>query len=223
MALGDQNDISGKLRSLIPGGWFSFLAPIRDIVLYGLASSLNFIYNLLQVVSLQTRIATSQGWFLDLTAWDFFGVRFLRRTNETDASFLPRLQAELVRSRNTRASLIQALFDLTGIKPQIFDPASPDDCGAIGIGTIAIAGGSFAGAGCIGSTNLALQVFVIAHRPPGQGVPNIPGIGYAGLGDGSLQIIDNASLQSTVPDSEIYATVANTLATGITGWTQIQN
>lgn len=60
MAIGDQSDISTRLRQLIPGGWFQQgLVPIRDALLQGASSALSFAYSLLAYVRNQTRIATA--------------------------------------------------------------------------------------------------------------------------------------------------------------------
>src|SRR5579862_5296427 len=105
MATGDVPDIVARLRSLLPP-WFppQGAAPIVDGVLTGIATLLSGIYGLIQYARAQSRIATASGAWLDLIAWDFFGSRFLRRTQETDASFIPRIRSELRRPRLTRAA-----------------------------------------------------------------------------------------------------------------------
>ncbi|MFH7191504.1 hypothetical protein ACHWGL_31895, partial [Klebsiella pneumoniae] len=69
-----------------------------------------------------------------------FGSRFLRRRSETDASFKPRILAELLRPRSTRAAITQVVLDLTGLQPEIYEPWNAGDVGAYDVGTLAYAG-----------------------------------------------------------------------------------
>ena len=75
-----------RLRALLPP-WFADDAPVLDGVLTGVAALLVFVEGFITYAKAQTRVATSTGGFLDLSAFDFFGVRFRRRTGELDAGF----------------------------------------------------------------------------------------------------------------------------------------
>ena len=143
MATGDSPDVQRRLRSLIPGGWFGSIAPIRDAIVGTIADALAGSYALLIAVRNATRRATSIGWLLDLDAWGFFGAAFIRRPQENDASFRARYKAELFRPRSTKAAIIQALTDLTGRAPLVFEPWNPADCGAWDTGTLSYAGNNF--------------------------------------------------------------------------------
>jgi hypothetical protein len=211
----------GRLKSLVPGGWFaSSLAPVRDAVFGGLADALSNTYALLIAVKAQTRIATASGWFLDLIAWDFFGARFLRLNAESDTSWRVRIIKEILRPRQTRAAIAQALLDLTGRQPKVLEFWNPYDAGAIGIGTLAIDT-----AGFIGDPTLNNQIFVTAYRPAGEGVPLVAGIdsGAGGVGVGRMEVIDMAWITAQVTDADIYASVASTVAAGVTAWTAIES
>jgi len=251
----DSTEMLRRLRSLVPHGWFGDVAPIRDIVLGGVADALVWVRAQGQVVRAGTRRAGTTGWLLDIDAFGFFGSAFLRRPSESDDAWRKRFTDEIFRPRVTRAAIDKALFDLTGRHPVVHEPWNANDCGAIGVGTIAIAGqayapsaasgigigasgglgeghlhigqpvgiapGGFAGAGCVGSTALPYRIFIDAYRPAGRGIPNIPGIGYGGIG--SLEIIDDSAIQASVSDSDIYACVARTIAAGVTAWVAIHN
>lgn len=215
------DDMLARLKSLVPGGWFaSALAPVRDAVFGGLADSLAKAHALLFVVKQQTRIATAYGWFLDLIAWDFFGSRFLRLKSETDDSWRTRIIKEILRPRQTRAAIAQALFDLTGRQPKIFEFWNPYDCGGYDIGTLA-----YDTAGCYGDLSLNNQIFVTAYRPAGEGVPYVSGYdsGASGYDVGDNEYVDLSWITAPVTDADIYAAVAGTVAAGVTGWTAIQS
>lgn len=141
--IGDASNMLGRLRSLIPRGWLSEPAPIANATLGGLSDSLAGTYALIGAARLQTRLATSSGYFLDLTAYDFFGLDFPRRPGETDDSYRARIKAEIFRERVTRKGVSVALTELTGRAPLIFEPWNPGDCGAYDLGGLAYAGSSF--------------------------------------------------------------------------------
>ncbi|GEP00624.1 hypothetical protein [Methylobacterium haplocladii] len=139
MAVGDADDMLARLRTLLPP-WFPDEAPILDGLLGGIAALLAFVHGLIAYAKAQTRIATATGGWLDLIAFDFFGLRFLRRAAETDDAFRPRILRELLRPRATREAIRRALVDLTGREPVLQELWNPGDCGGYGIGAIAYAG-----------------------------------------------------------------------------------
>ncbi len=212
--IGDSNDIQSKILSLLPKGWLADAAPNAAAVFGGISDAFAWIYSFYTAVLAQMRISTATSWVLDLIAFDFFGLNFLRRSGETDASFGPRIVPEIFRERVTRKGINDALVNLTGRAPKIFEPWNTGDCGVIGTIGIGVAG-------CIGSTNLPYQVFITAYRPPGAGIPNVQGIGSGYIG--YTPIINDSQIQSQVSDAEIYATIADTVAAGVTAWVAIQN
>jgi len=218
MATGDQNDISGRIRALLPR-WFPTVTPILDGLLAGPASALAFAYSLLSYARLQTRRATVSGGFVDMLAWDFFGPRFQRKRNEPDATFNARIGSEVFRPRATRAALTRALVDLTGNAPAIFEPARPGDAGGYGM-----AGGGYGCAGGYGSLLYPFQAFVTAYRPLGSGIPNVNGYGggNGGYGVGAIEWADPSLIIGAVADADIYAAVDSVKPAATIIWTQIQ-
>ena len=166
MATGDSPDIQRRLRSLIPGGWFGSISPIRDAIVATVADALVGSYALLIAVKNASRRATSTGWLLDLDAWGFFRAAFIRRPQESDDSFRARYKAELFRPRSTKAAIIQALTDLTGRVPLVFEQWNPADCGAYDSGTLSYAG------------NTATPVIVAGYDSPFAGYDMGLGLQY---------------------------------------------
>lgn len=142
--IGDQNDILARIKNVLPP-WFGTNTPNLDIAFSGAASAFASIYSLIQYAGLQTRIQTSTDKWLDLTARDFFGLGFQRRVNEPDAAYVARILKEILRSRVTRAALSNALLDLTGLAPIIFEPARVMDTGAFGTSPPTFVFGSMTG------------------------------------------------------------------------------
>ncbi len=153
MALGtDSAGMLARLRSLIPGGWISDfslytaqnrpLAPVANAVLGGLADGLAWVRAQGMTVRAGTRRADTTGWLLDVDAFGFFGPRFLRRPNESDASWLARYTAEIFRPRVTRAAIDRALYDLTGRHPVILEMWNTGDVGGYGAPNLAYGGGN---------------------------------------------------------------------------------
>jgi hypothetical protein len=146
MAIGDNNDMLGRLKSLIPYRWFAFVAPLRDAVLGGLADQLAWIYSFIGYATAQTRLATMSGIWLDLFAYDFFGLK-LKRRGSVDDIFRARISAELLRERVTRAGMVRAITDLTGKAPVIFEPWNTGDTGGWDSVGMAYAGSNPGGGG----------------------------------------------------------------------------
>ncbi|MDR3736026.1 MAG: hypothetical protein P4L10_10885 [Acidobacteriaceae bacterium] len=232
--IGDQLDMVGRLRALLPQGWFpteetnsgtSSTAPVLYSLLSGLGNGLAWGYSFIAFASAQILIATSTDIWLDLHAFDFLGTSLLRRLQESDSSFLVRVQDALFPAANTRAALIARLTQLTGRKPIVFEPTNPADTGAYGYGGL-----GYGVAGGYGSLLLPFQAFVTAFRPVGQGVPLLAGYSgnlstpvYAplGYGVGLGSYVDIATAFDGVTDADIYATVAAVEPAGSIVWTNI--
>ena len=129
--IGDQADVLYRLKSVLPP-WFGTVTPTLDAVLSGPAFIGSGLYSLIQYALLQTRIATATDGWLDLIAKDFFALAFQRRASEPDAAYRQRILAEIVRPRVTRMALSNAVLDLTGIAPIIFEPSRCKDTGTFG-------------------------------------------------------------------------------------------
>ena len=219
MATGDQNDILGRLKALLPGGWFRGATPVLDGFLSGIAWALAQVYALAAYARLQTRIATASDGFLDLISSDFFGGNLPRKAAESDAAFRARILSQLFLEKGTRRGLIRVLQLLTGRTPWVFEPGRPADSG--GYNTNALGYGM---AGGYGSLACPFQAFVVAYRPLGQGIPNVGGYGstVGGYGKPSQLEYANPSLvQGAVTDVSIYAAIDSVAPAATILWTRI--
>jgi hypothetical protein len=219
--IGDQANILARIKALLPFRWFPDSTPVLDALLSGPAWALAQIYALIQYAILQTRIGTATDGFLDLISYDYFGGNLPRRSQEQDNPFRARILATLLREKVTRSGMIAALVNLTGRKPVIFEPARPADTGAYSVST-----SGYGVAGGYGSLMLPAQFFMTAFRPAGSGIPFVAGYGSPSSGYSTPSRGEWASLsqvQGFVTDNDIYATIAATVAEGVTAWTQLSD
>ena len=217
MTTGDSNDMLARIKRVVPSRWFAYVAPLRDAVLGGLADQLAWIYSFIAFAKLQTRISTATGFFLDLIAFDYFGLFIRRRVAEIDMAFSARIKKEILRERVTRKGMIQALTDLTGKAPIVFEPSSTFDAG--GWGTHC----GYGLAGGYGNLKLNNQVFLTVYRPGLQGVPNVDGYGggLGGYGVGAIEYVGASMITGAVTDTDIYTTIEATKPTGAICWTKL--
>lgn len=215
MAIGDTDDMVGRLRAALPTRWFATTqtgaesnTPVLDGVLAGLGSAWSWFYDLFNYADLQSRISTATDVFLDIIAFDYFGGKVWRRDSESDAIFRARIKRELIRPRATRAALEQAITDLTGMAPIIFEPANATDTGGYYDGTPTHwTGLAYGYAGGYGNLSLPFQAFVTAFRPGGGGVPsvgayvNLPPPTLALTIDGSEMTVNFEALSVINPDA----------------------
>ncbi len=212
--LGDIADFVSRQRQVLPNRWFADEAPTLDAVLAGFGSAWSAIFDLIQVVRAQTRIATATSYFIDLVSNDFFGATYPRKLNETDPAFKSRLKAAVLRGKGTRASVATALEALTGQPVTIFEPTRPADTGGYSVGGVGYCTGG--GWGCL---NLPFQSFVTVRRPQGGGIALL-----AGYGTGGLSVLGNLSMAVPhVTDAEIYAMAASVLPLTYHLWMKIEN
>ncbi|MGX7707968.1 hypothetical protein [Methylobacterium sp. Gmos1] len=202
MGTGDPDDMVARLRALLPP-WFPDDDPILDGLLGGIAALLAFTYDLIADLKRQTRIATATGGWLDLIAFDYFGIRFGRRPDEADDAFRPRILKELLRPRATREAIVEALVDLTGRTPLIAEPWNPGDCGAYDVGTMAYAGSVEAVPvsgydAALGGWDAGRFAYVVASSDAG----SFPGAGCWGSLDYPCQIFVTAfrPISRGIPD-----------------------
>jgi len=220
MAQGDQADFAGRLRALLPATWFPDSNPVLAGALNGVGAGLASVFKLIAFVRQQTRLATMSGQFLDLFATDFFGFALLRRAGEMDAPYKARIRRALLADKGTRAAVIAAVTDLTGIAPDVFEPQRPADTGALNTGTFALGG-----PGRLGSRAYPFQVFITATRPVNNGAAsNLAGLGtpVAGLGTGLMALASAADLAPPVSDADIYAAIAGAMPVATIAWTRLQ-
>jgi hypothetical protein len=225
MARGDVQDMVTRLKREVPN-WFGDNHPVVDGILTGVATGLSYAFNFLTYVRNQLRIATAVGGSLDLIGWDFFGPRFQRKKGESDDLWRTRILPEILRPRDTRPAIIQALKNLTGRTPQVIEFTNPVDCGSYG--------GPYIGygvAGHWGSVLARTQSLVTAYRPTTTGIPEVPGYGVTTTLSGHVlagygitgEYVNASYIQGEVTDAQIYDAVASTQAAGCTAWTQIQS
>jgi hypothetical protein len=164
MATGDQQDITARLQSYLPRGWFGDFAeaPIISGLLAGIASVLAVTYTLIMFFWAQTRLQTSSGGWIDIWAADFLGASLPRKPNESDASYIQRIQIAIFQGRTTRPAMISVLTQLTGRAPIIFEPARPLDSGCLGANTGVT---SFCGVARMGSIACPFGALITVYRP----------------------------------------------------------
>lgn len=217
MATGDRADLLSRLKAVLPQ-WFGQLSPIVDAVMSAPAQIGSWAYGLMNYAQLQTRVATATDSFLDLAAFDFFGLRIKRRPSQEDDSFRAVIRKEVLRPRATRPAMQAALEDLTGTNVQIFEPYYPHDTG--GWDTYGLA---FDQNGGFGSRDMPYQMLIHVDQPIGAGVPNVAGLdtSYMAWDGGYASWIDISAITGPVTDQDIYDTVEATRAAGVTCWVNI--
>ena len=175
---GDQEDILARLRRLLPP-WFGLLGafPVVMALLTAVASPFVRIYDLWAFAKLQTRIATSTGGWLELSAADYVD-HFPRFPGEGDAGYSRRIRLEVLRPRNTRHAIDRAVFDLTGNHPAIYEAWRPGDCGGYGIPSSL----AYGLAGRYGSRGAPFEVIISMPPLQNYGIPNRPGYGVTLIG-----------------------------------------
>lgn len=228
MATGDQADMVARLKSVLPTGWFpatspgaaTSATPILDGLLNGPAWALAWAYSLLTWVYSQMRLPAMAGAVLDLFALDYFGSRIYRFSAEGDTAFRNRISAELLRPKATRAGLVEALTDLTGRAPMVFEPRNPSDCGGYTLGGV-----GYGVAGGYGNLQLPFQCFVTAYRPTGGGIAYVSGYGdgAGGYGVGAIEYGDLDMVESAITDADIQATITDVIPVAVIPWLRITN
>lgn len=249
---GDSNDMISRLTRLLPKGWWndgsfnaadaSFITSIKG----GLADGLAWIYSLLLYIKNQTRLTTSTDFFIDLSAFDFFGLRIKRKPGQSDQSLIATIKKEIFRERVTRHGIEQAVEDLTQTEVTIFEPKNPQDSGGWGVDF------AFDAAGAWGA-DLPFTMFITAVEPVGAGIPDLAGFDSAsggwggsmgtgaafssgfssgfgpfGMSDvgedgtgGAFALADPSLIQGIVTNQDIYNTIEATRAAGVTCWVNI--
>lgn len=211
---GDTDDILSRLHSALPARWFPDNAPVLDAILTGLAGTWSFLYDMIQQLRRQSRIATATGATLDTIAQDFFAGRLPRRTAESDPAFRARIQLALRAEHATRAALAGALRSLTGTEPVIFEPSRATDTGAYNGPAL-----GYGAAGAWGSLSLPFQAFVTVRRPAPPGIATVAGYGTGG----PLARVNLAQTGAQISDADINAAIVSVLPAASIAWTRITN
>ena len=218
-----------RLKAVLPSRWFGDVTPVLDTLLLGLATGWEYCFQLLQFVRAQTRLASATGFWLDAIAYDFFGEALRRGNGQPDGIFCTIVKRNILRPLATRHALTQALTDLTGRPPKIFEPRNTGDTGGYGTFTV---NGDFVGSGLgyatsggWGNLSLPYQFLMTALRPHGNGSANISGWGVnnGGYGGGALMYADSAIVSGHLSDREIMKEVARVTPIGVVAWVNIAN
>lgn len=209
----------GRIKQVLPGRWFADQSPVLDAVVSGLGQGWAGIYTLLQQVSAQTRIATASGIFLDIAAQDYFGIELPRRAGEADTAFSARLRLNLLAPRATRAGLVEAVTNLTGRSPAVFEPLNATDTGGYNVNV------GYGVAGGYGSMSMPYQFLLTVFRPNDLPANHAGGygVGPGGYDSAPMFYASAAELAGNVSDAEIYATIASVVPTSSIAWTKITN
>jgi hypothetical protein len=221
----DQQNIFQRIKSTLPAGWFGENTPVLDSILNALAVGWTGLFDLLDYVTLQTRIRSAIDGWLDLAATDYFGHRLRRRRQEPDASFRQRILTELLRDRCTRSAIYDTLLQLTGRAPTIFEPTNPQDTGCYSAATATQIGCiGYCISGGWGNLNSPFQAFVTAYRPELPGIAMLNGWNgnLGGFAVGLASYASSATNSSWADDVEIYETASGTAAVGSIIWMSIQ-
>ncbi len=147
--IGTVADMAGRLRAVLPTGWFPqsppaplpSSTPVLDGLLSGLGNAWSFCFDLLGITALQARIATATGGFLDLIAIDFFAQALARDPGEADDPFRARILGNLLVTRGTRQAVSSRVAYLTGVAPVMVEPVRGADCGGYASAADIAAGG----------------------------------------------------------------------------------
>jgi hypothetical protein len=217
--IGDVADMVGRIKQMLPARWFSDDAPNLNALLSGMGQAWAGVYALLRQMQAQTRVATANGIFLDIASQDYLGPGLPRRAGEADTAFSTRLRLNLLAPRATRAGLVDAVTNLTGRSPVVFEPLNATDTGGYNVNT------GYGMAGGYGSMSMPYQFLLTVYRP--NDLPANHAGGY-GVGPGGYDVApmfyaSAAELAGNVSDEEIYASVASVVPTSSIAWTRITN
>lgn len=222
---GTSDDILTRVKRLLPGRWFSWVAPNRDAIIGALSDSASWGYDLIKYARAQTRLSTSYGIWLDIFSYDYLS-RHLPRGDLNDDVYRAKIRSTILQERVTRAGMKQAITQFTGIAPWIFEPWNTNDTGAYsgkGPGQTYGSFGYGVGAGGYGNMNLPCQTFMLVNKGVGAGVPGIGGYGTSiqGYGQGAGEYVGPQSEESGITDQMVYDMIDSTKPTGTTCWTQV--
>lgn len=207
----------GRLRNLLPRGWFADSSPVLDAALWGMAQALSWCFSLYLYAQAQTRIKWAADGWLDMIAADFFGTGLPRYANQSDASYRNRIVINIFRERATRYGMQKMLTDLTGRAPLIVEPARPADVCCLGAN-------AYLGVGMVGSCVSPYQAFITAYRPAGNGAANWPGVATNWFGvSQSSGLLPASQLYPAVSDADIVAAIEATKPIGTVVWYRISD
>jgi hypothetical protein len=219
--IGDSNDILSRVKRLIPNGWFSYVAPNRDAIMGAASDLAAWCYSWIGYAKAQSRLATAYGVWLDIWANDFLGSSLVRGGAQDDDTFRALVKATILRERVTRAGMIQAMKNITGHTPSIFEPWNTGDTGAYSSQTQKYGSmGYGVGQGGYGNMGLPAQTFMQIHRGGPSGIPFVGGYGdsVGGYGVGVIEYAGPIVAESGITNDMILKIANLTKPTGSTVW-----
>lgn len=208
---GDQSDIWGRVRSLLPASWYQGDTPIVDALSQAPAWALSNNYAQITYAALQLRIKTATDGWLDIISSDFFGTDLPRLINETDGAFRARILANLFVKGPRRADMSNVLTLITGRTPTIFEPSNTTD-------SLGWENFYFDSNGGWGDP-MPYQSFVTAYRPTGGLVDLAEWDTYRLSWDSYGAWSDNSP--TSITDAAIIAAVESTKPLGTIVWLRI--
>ena len=222
--IGGELDVYNRLIAQLPLEWWGISHANLDTILAAFVDTGSFHYSQYLYVVLQTRIKTATDINLDIISSDYLGDELPRRVGELDESFRTRILATLIQEKATRRGMINAIYNLTGIKPVIFEPWNPTDTGgyndyqALAYNTV----------GTYGSGSFAYQAFIDVYVGPFDGMASYGGYnsyttgGYNVFGGDATLWYGGASIQTTIiSDFDIYKIINLVKVYGTVIWTKI--
>lgn len=175
---------------------------------------------------------------LVLFAKDYFYNSFPQLLYENDASYRNRIRANLLAERATRPAMSDRLFDLTGYRPDIFEPWRPSDCGGYGDDGSDDYSMGYDTHGSWGDDypyQCFIDVFVTASQSMGTYPaylddpvsPPYSGLGaYSDDGEPDIEDImfygDEELIEELITPSQIYKTIEITKVFGTVCWVNIE-
>lgn len=206
--------VSNTLPLTILAGYTSAVDAVVVAILSGPAAVLARLYALVAFVRAQMRLSSSVGGWIDLWAYDYFGYWIRRRPTEQDAPFITRIQQNLLAPLVTRAAMVEALTNLTGEAPTIFEPFNAADA--------ACYGSPQAGYGFCqyGSLLMRAQALIIVNQPASSAAGPIPAYGspQGGYGAGCMYYFPASQFPGVAQIEEVRATINRTKAAGVICW-----
>lgn len=225
---GDLSDIVFRLWSALPKGWFTAQGPNLTAILTALATPWVWLYNLLDYVQAQTRVATATDIWLDIASQDYLGQTCLRNPSESDNAYRSRIKSALLCGAATRNAISNRIEQLTGTAPIIFEPAKPSDTGAYGTlhaasANLAPSGLAYGLAGGWGSMEMPYQFFMTVTRTIASDAANITGYGSSGggYGVGCAAYLDLTEIQGQLTDQYIQSAICSLLPVNGIAWIRI--
>ena len=188
---------------------------ILNVVLAAYLTTADLAYQQLQFVLLNDRLGVNFLFLmqdvdqLNLFAQDFFGNGLPRQPNESNDNYKLRISANLFNIKATRQGMFDALLNLTGFAPIIFEPWSIFDAMVYdGYHTGQNLAHSAYGVGKYGSEILAYTGYIDVFVPNNQGLGNYPGYDLPQQPDeGSFPPYPDFSLASYGLNASVFSQV----------------